>query len=1166
MGKIKKLKKKRALNFLLLQTMRILVILFTCIGSTFAGSSYSQETKISLDMKDVTLETLFSEIEKSTSYIFMYKENVNIRKKVNVQVNNETLGQILDKLFTSHELGYKINDRQVTVFKKEKAESLQPGKSQQKEGTKIVGSVIDVDGEPMTGASVSVRGTTIGTVTDLNGEFAISVSSDTSTIVVSMIGYIPQTIKIGKQRILSIKMLEDDNVLEEVTVVAFGRQKKESIVSAITTISPSELKAPSSNLTTALQGRMAGVISYQRSGEPGSDNAEFFLRGVTTFGFNSSPLILIDNIELTTTDLARLQADDIESFSIMKDATATALYGSRAANGVVFVKTKEGKKGSARFNLRFETGLSQPTQEIKLADPVTYMKLHNEAYLTRDPLSSELPYSLDKIDNTIPGSNSLIYPATDWKKEMLNNHAITERINLNISGGGDIARYYVAASYSNDDGILKNNPENDFNTGVSFKTYTLRSNVNINVTKTTELLVRLNGNFEDYSGPIGSKDGTVRGGTHVYNLIMKSNPVRFPAKYTIGDPNNKVVTDYIRHTMFGNDATGTYLNPYAEMVRGYQDYGRANLGAQLELKQDFEFITSGLSGRMLFNTNRISSYTMNRTLVPYYYSLVDYNRYTGEYATECVNPDGTRSGTEYLTFDPGTKSIATSTYFEAAVDYIRSFNKHNLSGMLVLQIQDNAQPNAATLEESLPYRNVGLSGRFTYGYDSRYFMEANFGYNGSERFDEKHRWGFFPSMGAGWVISNESFFEPLLTSIDKLKIRASYGLVGNDKIGVGRFLYLSEVNMNNGSYSSSFGLNNDYKKNGISISRYANSDITWETATKANLALEIDVMNSISMIAEVYTEHRKNILQQRTSIPASMGLWSSPWANIGEAKGSGFDLSLDYNKYFKKDLWMQLRANFTYATSEYSQYEELKYPNAPWKSHIGYPTTQQWGYIAEGLFVDDAEVANSPKQFGSYSAGDIKYRDLNGDGIIDSQDMAPIGYPTTPEIVYGFGGSFGYKQFDFSIFFQGTARESFWINYNTVSPFFNTSVNSANDLKVTGENALAQFIVDSHWSEESRNAYAVWPRLSASSISNNAVKNTWFMRDGSFLRLKQLEFGYTFPEKSIQKIGLKSLRVYFTGSNLICFSNFKLWDPEMAGNGLGYPIQRVYNVGLNLNF
>ena len=401
--------------------------------------------------------------------------------------------------------------------------------------------------------------------------------------------------------------------------------------------------------------------------------------------------------------------------------------------------------------------------------------------------------------------------------------------------------------------------------------------------------------------------------------------------------------------------------------------------------------------------------------------------------------------------------------------------------------------------------------------------------------------------------------------MSKLKLRASYGIVGNDAIGSGRFLYLSDINMNDSKYGANFGYNFDYHRDGISVKRYSDPEITWEKSTKTNFALEFTLFDDLNVTAEYYTERRKSILQQRASIPAAMGLWVQPYANLGEAKGNGVDLSLDYNKYFANKSWLQLRGNFTYATSEYMVYEDYEYPGAWWKQKVGYPTNQTWGYIAEGLFVDDNEVANSPVQFGEYGAGDIKYRDVNKDGKITDLDQVPIDIRKSRKFVYGFGASYGYKNWDISVFFQGLGRESFWIDYNNVSPYFNTV-----DTKVVGNrvghNALAKFIADSHWSEDNRDAYAVWPRLSPTSIENNSKTSTWFMRDGSFLRLKQLEIGYTIPEKVTNKVGIKNLRFYVTGNNLLCFSKFKLWDPEMAGAGLGYPVQRVYNVGLNLTF
>ena len=1006
---------------------------------------------------------------------------------------------------------------------------------------------MDAEGVPIPGVNIRLKGQNTGTISDMNGNYKLSDVTEDAVIEFSFIGFATLEKKV-KGETLNAILLEDTKSLDEVEIVAFGTQKKESVIGSISTLKPAELKVPTSNLTNALAGRVAGVIAYQRTGEPGVDDSNFFIRGVTSFGYAKSPLILIDNIEVDTKDLSRLQPDDIESFSIMKDATATALYGSRGANGVILVKTKEGQTGTMKLNLRVENSISTPTKMLELADPITYMKLHNEAILTRDPLHA-LMYSEDKIDNTVPGHSSVIYPVTDWRNELLKDYTMNQRVNLNISGGGSMVNYYVAGSFMQDNGILNVDKANNFNNNIKNRNYSVRSNINIKLSKTTKLMVRMNGAFEDYNGPLS-------GGSDLYYKIMQSNPVLFPATYPKDEEHA-----YVKHIMFGNSGDGKYINPYAEMVKGYKETGRAKLESQFELNQDLDFITKGLKVRALFNTSRLSYYSTSRQYKPFYYALGEYNYMNNTYAVDIINPN---SGTEYLDYNEGDKTITANTYLEAAVNYDREFGKHGVGGLLVMQLRNNHQPNASSLQTSLPKRNVGLSGRFTYAYDSRYFVEGNFGYNGSERFDKDHRWGFFPSAGLAYMVSNEKYFKNLLPYVQKLKLRASYGLVGNDNIGDSnaRFLYLSEINMNNGGTGASFGYNEGaYKKNGIGINRYADPSIGWEVAKKMNFAVEMTFLDALNVTAEYYKESRDHILQSRADIPNTMGLWKTPNANLGKAKSHGVDLSLDYNKYFTNDTWLQLRGNFTYAANQYVEYEEVEYPGAPWKSRVGNPIAQEYGYIAEGLFVDDEEVRNSPVQFGEYGAGDIKYRDVNRDGVISELDMVPIGYSKDPEIVYGFGASYGFKNFDVSVFFQGLARESFWIDYGRVSPFFDNSGTDARE-----NNQLAKFIADNHWSETNRNIYAVWPRLSDSSIENNAKKSTWFMRDGSFLRLKQLEIGYTLPQRLIQKAGLKNLRVYFTGNNLFCFSKFKEWDVEQAGDGLKYPLQRIYNIGLNLTF
>lgn len=1023
---------------------------------------------------------------------------------------------------------------------------------QQSQEIILKGTVVDGSNLPIPGATLSIVGTGKGTTTNAEGNYTLKVPHTGVKIIISSLGYAKvEMVYTGKnaKNFRIITLYESSEKIDELEIVAFGKQKKESVVSSISTIKPSELRVPSSNLTTAIAGRFAGVIAYQRSGEPGQDNAQFFVRGVTTFGYKKDPLILIDGVEFSSADLARLQTDDIASFSIMKDATSTSLYGARGANGVIYITTKEGAQGKAKVDIRFETSLSKPIRDILLADPITYMKLHNEAVRTRTPLA-RLPYSEQKIDYTAAGINRYVFPSTDWQKALFKDYTINRRFNLNVSGGGKVARYYVAGSFSQDNGILKMNRLNNFNNNIDLKKYLLRSNININLTSTTEMVVRLHGTFDDYNGPIN-------GGESIYNMVMSANPVLFPPAYA-PDEKNK----FTPYPLFGNYGAGNYINPYAELVKGYRQNSSTNVFAQMELKQDLKAITKGLSIRFLGNTSRQSYFDVSRSYKPYYYQVDKYNSLSNTYTLKELNP---QDGTQYLDYTPGGKSVINVLYGEAVLNYNRTFGeKHDVSGLLVAIARESVSGNESTLQESLPYRNLGISGRATYAYDSRYFVEYNFGYNGSERFSQGNRFGFFPSVGVGWKISNEKFWKPLEKIVHNLKIRGTFGLVGNDAIGGSndRFFYLSQVNLDNKDKLTVFGENFDFSRKGVSISRYANALISWERAKKVNLGIELGFLNSIDILCDVYYEQRDNILMDRSYIPPEMGLEAIVRANVGKAYSQGVDISIDYRKNFANSLWLTGRGNFTYATGKYLVYEEPPYNDTPWLRRKGRNINQQQGYIAERLFIDQNDVANSPKQFGEYMAGDIKYRDINNDGVIDFRDEVPIGYPSVPEVNYGFGFSLGYRWVDISCFFQGVARTSFWIDPKKTAPFIHTGSNSEG----SSNNALLRVYADSYWSELNQNIYARWPRLANRLIDNNNKLSTWFMQNGSYLRLKNMEVGINLPQRLCSKFGLQRFRLYFSGTNLLTISSFKLWDPEMGGNGLGYPIQQVFNVGLLLSF
>lgn len=1008
----------------------------------------------------------------------------------------------------------------------------------------VSGKVVDKEGIPLPGVSVR-KGTSLhGTVTSIEGRYALADISMGDTLVFSFIGFETQTRVVEDETVINIVLNEATEELEEVQVVAFQKQKKESVIGSINTINPSELNVAPTNLTAAFAGKLAGVISYQRSGEPGADNAEFFIRGVTTFGYKNDPLILIDGLEVSSNDLARMSPDDIASFSIMKDATATALYGARGANGVILVTTKEGKKGKAKITVRIENSISTPTMTNEFLEGVEYMELYNKALRTRDP-NALLFYSKEKIEGTRAGLDPQIYPNVDWYNDLFVNQAFNTKANMNINGGGEIAQYYLAVNYTKEKGLLRVDNLNNFNNNIDINRYNLRANININLTKTTRAAVKFNSLIDRYNGPVEDANS-------IFSSVMQANPVNFPKYYEKDE-----TTAFLNHTLFGNKGNGGLPNPYADMVKGYRDRFSSTILSQFQLEQDLDFITSGLRFRGMASIRTYSMNQNSRSFTPFFYGMAELETDSGiEYELYQI-----QEGTEFLN-DPVVENLANSSfYFEGVLEYNETFGgNHDVGALMVFTRKEALNTLGGSAYATLPSRNLGMSGRLTYAYDSRYFIEGNFGYNGSEKFAENHRFGFFPSAGLGWAISNESFFENAKNTVNLLKLKVTYGQVGNDAISNpnDRFFYLSDVNLNDWGRGFSYGDDFDNAYPGYIINRYPNPDVTWEVATKANFGLELGLYEKLTIQADYFTETRDNIYWERQYTPLTMGLTSSISSNIGEAKSSGLDVSVDYNHFINQDLWITSRANFTYSTNEVLKNGEPDY-EYDYLSRLGHPINQQWGLVADRLFIDELDLINSPPQYNqgstgstsTYMPGDIKYVDINRDGQVDDLDMVPIGYPSIPEIVYGFGASSGYKNFDLSFFFQGIARESFFINPENIAPF----IDERNALKIISEN---------HWSDDNPDPMAFWPRLSTLSIPNNEKPSTWWLRNGSFLRLKSVELGYSLPKGVLSKIKLEDARFYISGTNLLTFSNFKLWDPEMAGNGLGYPPQRIFNIGLNV--
>lgn len=1021
--------------------------------------------------------------------------------------------------------------------------------------TKTVSGVVrDAgDGSLLVGVGVAVANKATSTSTNANGEFSVQAAVG-DTLVFTFVGKQRITEVVDARNVLQVSMLTDESQLEEVTVVAFGTQKKSSVVGAVTTVRAADLRIPASNLTSSFAGRIPGVISFQTTGEPGADNAQFFIRGVTTFGYQTSPLILIDGFEATSDALARLQPDDIESFSILKDASATVLYGARGANGIIMVTTKAGREGPVRIAARVDVNMSTPVQVTEMVDGVEYMRMYNQARISRDPVLGAY-YSEQKIQQTELGVDPMIYPNIDWYSELFNRSTVNTKANLNIEGGGQVATYYVAGGIDKETGLLKVDPKNNFNNNIDITRTFIRSNVIFKLSPSTTLDTRIQGRFERYTGPFESA-------TNIFNMVMNSNPVDFPAVY-LPDAAN----EFTEHILFGNTYVAGSLkpNPYAAMVRGYEGRNENSITAQASLMQDLDFITEGLKFQGRASINTWGLYSSRRTYSPYYYDLESYNQITGDYRLFPLNPT---SGQPYLGDVIPGRNANGHIYFEARFNWDRAFGKHNIGLMTVGMMEEKllTDGNSNSIYETLPERNMGNSGRVTYDYDTRYFLEFAYGYNGSEKFSGDSRYGFFPSIGGGWLISNERFWEPMKNTVSTLKLRGTWGLVGNDAIAgrAGRFFYLSDISIPTGAsvvntgYRWGTSFMNAY--NGYTINRYANPDITWEVSEKINLGIELGFFNeALQFQGDFFRDIRSKIYMVRENFPASAGLEAAISGNVGKVSSQGFDGSLTYQKFVNQNLWLSGRANFTYATNKFLELDERDYADSYLK-RLGHNINQQWGLVAERLFVDEEEIANSPLQdFGRYMAGDIKYKDINGDGVINDNDRVPIGFPTVPEIQYGFGFSAGYKAFDFNFFFQGNARVSFFINPGVgggndgdegIAPFANR------------RNALA-IVSRDHWSETNPNVHAFWPRLSTDPLPNNTQQSSWWLRDASFLRLKSLEIGYS--PRGMERYGLsQGTRIYLSTENPFVFSHFKLWDPEMGRRGLRYPPNRRFNIGIQL--
>ena len=987
----------------------------------------------------------------------------------------------------------------------------------------IKGRVSDAKGGALPGVSVKVKNGTSSTLTTNDGSYTIGINDDNATLVYTFVGYIVQEVPVNKRRQINITLKESETGLDDVVVVAYGQQKKVTLTGAISTVKADELKQPVANLTNSLAGRVAGVIGVQRSGQPGYDNSEIYIRGISTFT-SSQPLILVDGVQR---EFANIDPEDIASFSILKDASATAVYGVRGANGVILIETKKGKLGSPLINVQYDQGVTQFTSTPKFADGVTYLNIANEAYKSSNPNDPNPKYSADRINKTASGVDPDLYPNVNWFDELFNKTGQNRRARVNASGGSTNAQYYLSLGYYDEEGLFKTDELASYNSAIKFTRYNFTSNLTLNVTKTTKVDFGASGWISNGNYP-GSSNESIWGSAYIMPAIL------IPKVYSNG------LNSAIR--------TGDIANPYTLLTQtGYVTEFRSQLWSNIKVTQDLGMVLKGLSASAMFSFDNYNSHNIKRT------KTVDGYLAKGRDAAGKLLLDKVSTGTSFLGYERtngGTRQFSSV----AQINYARDFGKHAVGGMVIFNSQDREDAFAGDFIASIPYRFLGVSGRATYAYDNKYLADVNFGYNGSETFEPGKRFGFFPAFSTGWVLSEEKFFAPIKSVFQFAKIRYSYGEVGNSDIGGRRFAYIGTVDGGNGNYAYGNGV--DQNINGYDIGDYA-VGVTWEKATKQNIGLELKTLNNdLSIVADVFQEFRTGIFRQRGDVPDYVGIRKLPYANLGEIHNRGVEGTIDYNKRIGNDWQLGFRGSLTWTRAMIINDANAPWP-FPWQQRIGRKFGQRFGYTALGLFESDADVANSPYQTGTNKAGDIKYKDLNGDGRIDGFDQGPIGYGSVPEIVYGFGPTLNWKGFALSAWFKGISNVDISLNGDGLQPFSQGGERG---------NLLAQ--ITDRWTPDNPRQDVMYPRLTYGNDNMNYANSSWWVRNGAFLRLQTAQLSYDFAKaKWLKKTGMSNLNIYFIGYNLWTASNFKLWDVELGdGKGANYPLLKTYNLGIKCTF
>jgi TonB-linked SusC/RagA family outer membrane protein len=1009
---------------------------------------------------------------------------------------------------------------------------------------KVNGTVLANKTEPLQGATVVVKGSTNAVLTDEQGNYFIEVPDRRAVLVFSFIGFATQEIVVGNQININVSMTEEANTLEEVVVSAYGQQRKASIVGAITSVRPQVLQAGvTRSVSNNLAGQLAGVIGIQRSGEVGKDQSDIWVRGMSTFvGADlmdrktqadfTKPLILVDGIERSMNDM---DPAEIESFSILKDASATAMYGVRGANGVILINTKRGVIGKPRISVRTEYAISQPTKFPDFISAVPYMEVMDKI---RAENGLQPYYGTDRIEKTRHGYDPELYPDTDWIDTISNDFASSSRTNVSITGGSETLRYALVASYLHENGIITNDPNQEWDSHLRLNRYNIRSNVDVNVTKTTMVRVNIGGHLQERVGPAWGLDG-------IYYVAFRTPPT-YPVVYNDGK------------LPLSNNGS----NPWAILTqRGYGYNFQSSVESLFSVEQDLKFFLPGLKLHASFSFDNNASGYMHRFHEPTYYAVANKRDDFGN----LVHGDPIAIGPEDLGIQPLAEYVHNTTYMEANLSYTNTFGEHYVDAMLLLNRREYKDVYNKT--DPIPFRNQGMAGRLSYNYGRRYVAEFNFGYNGSENLARDNRYGFFPSVAAGWILTEESFMEPLKETINMLKLRGSYGLVGNDQLVGRRFAYLPTVDKEVPGYS--FGKSPGYT-GGLQEGEFATPELRWETVTKINVGLDLGLFNSLTLQADMFYERRSDIFMQRvTATPAESGVISNIYANYGKVVNRGIDLTIDFNKRFGADWEVLFRGTLTYAKNKIIEQDEAAATLGTWRSTTGHPVGTYRVFVAEGLYEDSDFDANGnlkpelPRvtisgEGGAVQPGDIKFKDMDGNGVIDYNDYGPVDDRTRePKLVYGFGGTVRYKNVDLTAFFQGIG-DAYIIFGHRDMYFFPGG----------GEGLIGNILsnVNDRWTPENPSQDVFYPRLSWGMHRLNTYDSTWWLKNVSYLRMRNIEIGYTVPQRLLAKFMIKSARIFLGGNNLLTFSGFKFWDPEVGDQAADYPPMKTVQLGIDITF